>query len=106
MSKETRMQLEKVFDFIGEILAFAIAVFWAMCIINTNFPFLPEGVAAAFEIVRTWAMLVFVVVVGLEATIKRNFIIRLIFYVLIAIIIIFMCFPGTYNQIINAIPTK
>ena len=103
MSKDFRMKLEKVFDFLGEIIAFVVAVVWVLVILNANFNFLPEVVVNIFNIAKEWLLLVLVGVVGLEATIKRNFVIRLIFYLLLAVLIIFHCFPGTYDQLIGMI---
>ena len=103
MGKDFRLKLEKVFDVLGEILAFVTALAWALVIINANFNFLPEIVVNIFNIAKEWLLLVLVGVVGLEATIKRNFIIRLIFYILMAILIIFHCFPGTYEQLIGMV---
>ena len=103
MGKDFRLKLEKVLDVLGEILAFVTALAWALVIINANFNFLPEVVVNIFNIAKEWLLLVLVGVVGLEATIKRNFIIRLIFYVIMAVLIIFHCFPGTYEQLINMV---
>lgn len=103
MSKETREKLEKVFDFLGEIIAFVTAVVWALVIIDQNFHFLPEVVVNIFNVVKSWLLLVLVGVVGFEATIKRNIVIRLIFYIIMAILIIFHCFPGTYDYLIGLI---
>lgn len=104
MSKDFRMKLEKVFDFLGEIIAFVVAVVWVLVILNANFNFLPDVVANVFGIVKEWLLLVFVGVVGLEATIKRNFLIRLFFYLILAVLIIFYCFPGTYTYLISFVP--
>ncbi len=103
MGKETRESLEKVLDVLGEILAFVTAVVWALVIINQNFPFLPHVVVDVFNVAKAWLLLVLVGVVGLEATIKRNFVIRLIFYIVMAILIIFHCFPGTYDYLVGLV---
>ena len=103
MSKETREKLEKVFDVLGEILAFVTALVWALVIVDQNFHFLPEVVVNIFNIAKAWLLLVLVGVVGFEATIKRNLIIRIIFYIIMAILIIFHCFPGTYDYLIGLV---
>ena len=103
MSKETREKLEKVFDVLGELIAFVTAVVWALVIIDQNFSFLPAVVVNVFNVVKAWLLLVLVGVVGFEATIKRNFIIRIIFYVILAILIIFHCFPGTYDYLVGLV---
>ena len=101
MSKEFREKLEKVFDFLGEILAFVTAVVWALVIIDRSFPFLPAIVLNIFNIVKDWLLLILVGVVGFEATIKRNIIIRIIFYIVMAVLIIFHCFPDAYDYLID-----
>lgn len=103
MDKETRMKLEKVFDVLGEILAFVTAVVWALVIVDQNFHFLPEVVVNIFNVAKAWLLLVLVGVVGMEATIKRNIIIRIAFYIIMAILIIFHCFPGTYDYLIGLV---
>jgi hypothetical protein len=105
MSKDFRMQLEKVFDALGEIIAFVAVVIYALIILNGNFNFLPETVAKVFSVAWAWIGLLLIAVTGLECTIKRNIIIRLVFYVLLAVIIIFMFFPKTYDYLIGFVPT-
>lgn len=102
--KEFRLQLEKVFDFLGEIIAFLVIAIWAVYIIDTNFVFLPEVLRNIFAYVRYWGLLVLVAVEGFECTIKRNIIIRLIFYILLAVVVIFSFFPDTYNMLIAYVP--
>ena len=103
MSKEFRMKLEKLFDVLGEILAFITIVVWVLVIINQNFNFLPTEIANILTVSKSWLLLALVGVVGFEATIKRNIIIRLVFYVLLAVLIIFHCFPGTYDYLVGLI---
>ena len=103
MSKEFRGKLEKVFDVLGEILAFVTAVVWVLVIIDQNFPFLPQKMVDIFNISKTWLLLALVAVVGLEATIKRNIIVRIFFYLLLAVLIIFHFFPGTYDYLVGLV---
>ncbi len=101
MGKEFREKLEKVFDILGEILAFVTAVVWALVIINQNFDFLPQKMVDIFNVAKSWLLLVLVGIVGLEATMKRNIIIRILFYLVLAVLIIFHCFPGTYDYLVG-----
>lgn len=103
MNSEFRTKLEKVFDVLGEILAFVTAVVWALVIIDQNFPFLPAKMVDIFNISKSWLLLGLVGVVGLEATIKRNIIIRILFYLVLAVLIIFHCFPDTYNYLVGLV---
>ena len=102
--KEFRLQLEKVFDFLGEIIAFVVIAVWAVYIIDTNFGFLPEVLRNIFAHIQYWGLLVLVAVEGFECTIKRNIIIRLVFYALLAVVIIFSFFPKTYDWLISYVP--
>ena len=95
--------LEKVFDIIGEILAVVLVIVFALLIINANFSFLPDAVLNVFEVIRTYGSLVLIAVVGLEAMSKRNFVFQLIFLALLALIVVFLFFPGTYENLIGLI---
>ena len=103
MNKDFRLKLEKLFDFLGELLAFLIAVVWVASLLNANFHFYDDipVLVTIVEYVKEFALLALVIIVGLEATIKRGFVIRIIFYALAAILIIFHFFPGTYEWIID-----
>ena len=104
MGKDFRLTLEKIFDFLGETIAFVTAVVWALVIIHQNFHFLQEVVVNIFNVAKAWLLLVLVAVEGLECTIKRNFIIRILFYLILAVLIIFHCFPKTYDYLIGFVP--
>lgn len=98
-------KLESVFDVIGEILAVVLVVVFALLIIDANFPFLDNvpWLKNVFEIIRNYGALVLIAVVGLEAMSKRNFIFQIIFLALIALIVVFLFFPGTYENLIGLI---
>ncbi|MFR6056143.1 MAG: hypothetical protein ACLUHK_06125 [Eubacteriales bacterium] len=55
------------------------------------------------EILRTYGSLLLVAVVGLEAISKRNIVFQIIFLALLALIVVFMFFPGTYENLIGII---
>lgn len=95
--------LEKVFDIIGEILAVVLVVVFALLIINANYSFLPDAVLNVFEVIRTYGSLILIAVVGLEAMSKRNFIFQIIFLALLALIVVFLFFRGTYENLIGLI---
>lgn len=94
---------EKFFDIIGEILAVVLVVVFALMIINANFSFLPDEVLNVFKIILNYGFLVLCAVVGLEAMSKRNFIFQLIFLAMLALIVIFLFFPGTYENLIGLV---
>lgn len=104
MSKESRKGFEKVLDTLGEIIAFLAVALLALVIINAKFDFLPEKVASILAVCKEWVGLVLIAVVGLEATIKRNIIIRIVFYLLVAVVVIFMFFPSTFEYLTGLVP--
>ena len=97
-------KMEKVWDIIGEILAVVMVLVYALLIINANFSFIPEGTFMnILEILRTYGSLLLVAVVGLEAISKRNIVFQIIFLALLALIVVFMFVPGTYENLIGII---
>lgn len=97
-------KMEKVWDIIGEILAVVMVLVYALLIINANFSFIPDGTFMnILEILRTYGSLLLVAVVGLEAISKRNIVFQIIFLALLALIVVFMFFPGTYENLIGII---
>ena len=95
---------EKVWDILGEILAVLLVIVYALLIINANFSFIPEGtIMNILEIARTYGSLLLVAIVGLEAMSKRNIIFQIIFIALLALIVVFIFFPGTYENLIGII---
>ena len=95
---------EKVWDILGEILAVLLVIVYALLIINANFNFIPEGtIMNILEIARTYGSLLLVAIVGLEAMSKRNIIFQIIFIALLALIVVFIFFPGTYENLIGIV---
>ncbi|MBQ9792140.1 MAG: hypothetical protein IJW32_00130 [Clostridia bacterium] len=89
--------LEKILDTVGEILAFITVALYAVLIVNATWTFIPQGTFFNILLIaKNYASLAVVVVVGLEAVVKRGFILKLIFIILLAIVIIFQFFPGTW----------
>lgn len=97
--------LEKFFDIIGEILAVILVLVFFVDILNLQFGFIKSvDVLKAFSIIKYWGTLLLVAVVGLEAMSKRNFVLQIIFLLILAVIVIFMCFPETYEKLAGMIP--
>ena len=95
---------EKLFDILGEILAVVLVLVYAVLIIDSNFDFIPDGTFMnILQILRTYGSLALVGIVGLEAMSKRNLLFQIIFLALIALIVVFLFFPGTYENFINMV---
>ena len=92
--------LEKIFDILGEICAVLTVALYAVLIVNANWTFIPEGLF--FDIllvIKNYAALAVVLIVSFEAMVKRGFIFKIIFLVLLAVIVLFQFFPGTWENI-------
>ncbi len=95
---------EELFDLLGEILAVLLVVLYILALANAQWDFIKNAtILNIMNIALTYGALLLVGVVGLEAVSKRNILIRIAFYACIAIIVIFMFFPDTYNNFIGMI---
>ena len=96
--------MKSFWNVLGQILAVVFVVVFAVLIINANFTFIyNETILKILDIIRTYGSLLLVAVVGFEAMSKSNFIFKLIFIILLAIVIVFMFFPGTYENLIGLV---
>ena len=101
---EKSEKLEKVLDFVGEVLAFLTVVLYAVLIVNATWSFIPQGTFYNILLIaKNYASLAVVIVVGLEAVVKRGFFMKLLFIILVAVVIIFQFFPGTWENLIQLV---
>ena len=97
-------KLEKVFDVMGEIIAVIMVAVYILALANAQWQFITNATLLnIINIALTYGSLLLVAVVGLEAISKRNIVLRIIFYACLAIIVIFLFFPGTYKNLIGLI---
>ena len=99
MDKEGR---KKLFDGIGMFAAIITVIAYLLLVINAQWPFL-DGVPTVYNIltiVRHYAPLVVVAIVGLEYVAGKNILIRLLYYAIVALIVISMFFPSTWNELV------
>ncbi|MBQ3221798.1 MAG: hypothetical protein IJB34_07560 [Clostridia bacterium] len=97
-------KLEPFFDVIGEILAVLMVVVYIVSLANAQWNFIGNATFLnVLAVIRTYGSILLVGIVGLEAMSKRSFILRLIFYIALAIIVIFLFFPGTYQNLIGMV---
>lgn len=95
-------KLEPIFDILGEILALLMVVVYIVSLANAQWNFIDnKTVLNVLAILRTYGSILLVAVVGMEAVSKRSIIIRWIFYACVAIIVIFLFFPATYQNLIG-----
>ena len=72
-----------------------------MLVINANWAFIGSGLLGVLNALKIYAPLALLLVVGLQVTSKQPFTIRVIFYLAIAIIVIFQFFPATWENFIG-----
>ena len=100
MGNNKNEKLEKVLDFLGEVLGFLTVVLYAVLIINGTWQFIPQGTLYNVLLVaKSYAALAVVAIVGLEAAVKRSFLVKLAFLILLAVIVVFQFFPGTWANL-------
>lgn len=102
MDKDER---KKIFDAIGMFAAVITVLTYLVLVINAQWPFL-DGVPQIYNIltvIRHYAPLVVVAIVGLEFVSGKSILVRVIYYVVIALIIISMFFPSTWNDLVGLI---
>ncbi len=100
--KEVRKQ---ILDGIGMLAAaITILVYLVLCI-NAAWPFIAADstIMNILLVIRTYAPLVVVGIVGLEFVSTKSLLIKLIFYVAIALVVIFMFFPNTWSQFVGVV---
>lgn len=98
-------KLSPVFDIIGEIVAVLMVVIYIVALANAVWGFLDSVpvVAKIIDIAMHYGALLLVAVVGLEAMVKRNIVLRIVFYACLAIIVLFLFFPATYENLIGLV---
>ena len=104
MADKFKKGLSGFFDVIGEILAFLTIIVYGIFVINANWSFINNpDILNILAMVRFYAPLALVCIVGLEFAVKRTLITQIIVYALIAGIIIFQFFPGTWESILASV---
>ena len=99
-SRDVRRQ---IFDVVGCIAAVVTVLTYLALCINATWTFIPEGsfVMNVLMVIKTWAPLVVVGLVGIEYVADKNIVWRILFYVMIALVVIFMFFPNTWNNVVG-----
>lgn len=100
--KEVRKQ---VLSCIGCIAAaLTILVYLVLCI-DSAWEFIPATsfVYNVLIIIKTWAPLIVVGITGLEFVADKNLVIKLVFYIAIALVVIFMFFPSTWSGFVGVV---
>jgi len=101
-SREVRKQ---ILDVVGCIAAFVTIVTYLVLCIDATWSFIPEGsfIMTVLKAIRTWAPLVVVAIVGVEYIAEKHIIFRVIVYLMIALVVVFMFFPDTWTKIVGIV---
>lgn len=95
---------KELLGLLAEVLAFFTIILFAVLIANANWPFIAEGTFLnILNVAKFYAPLALVLVVGLEMTANRPLLIRILFYAIMAAIIVFQFFPGTWATFVGIV---
>lgn len=99
-AKEVRKQ---ILDCIGCIAAVVTIIAYLVLCVNSVWTFLDPTtfVYKVLLVVKTWAPLVVVGIVGWEFVADKSLVVRIIFYAAIALLVVFMFFPSTWTQVVG-----
>lgn len=99
--------MKKVLSFIGGILAFLTVIMYALLFIDSVYSFLPEAAVAFMEGIKLFAVLVVCAITGLEfAFSTKSVFVVILFCLILAVVIVFMFFPGVLASAGIAVPAK
>ena len=102
MSKKVKGNgMSDLLGLLAEIIAFFTIIVYLLLVINANWAFLSSGLFGVLNALKVYAPLALLLVVGLQVTSKQSFFIRVVFYIAIAIIIIFQFFPSTWENFVG-----
>lgn len=105
MSRSSRVKGNGMADLLGilaETIAFFTIALYLVLIVNANWAFITStGLLNFLNVLKFYAPLALLLVVGLQITSRQTFLVRVIFYIAIAIIVIFQFFPGTWENFVG-----
>jgi len=101
-AKEVRKQ---ILSCIGSIAAAITIVTYLILAINSTWTFI-DGTSFIYNVlmvIRTWAPLVVVGITGLEFVSTKNLVVRIVFYVAIALVVVFLCLPNAWSDFVGVV---
>ncbi len=107
MSNRNKVKGNGLADILGilaETIAFLTIILYVVMLINANWQFIySDGILNVLNVLMFYAPFALVLVVGLQVTSRQPFFVRVIFYIAIALIIVFQFFPGTWDNLIGIV---
>ena len=102
---DNRSGMSELLSTLGKVIAVILLLRWAALIVETYYSFLPaDGIVP--EIIRyidLYAPMALMIVVGLEAVWDKSDLLKLVFLVICAAIVIFSFFPDVRQTIVDYI---
>lgn len=104
-SKEVRKQ---VLSTVGCLAAALTIIVYLVLCIHSAWPFIDEAsfIYNVLIVARTWAPLVVVGITGLEFSADKGLVVKLIVYISIALVVVFMFFPSTWDNFVGIVNDK
>ena len=101
-AKEVRKQ---ILDVIGMLAAAVTIIAYVVLCIDAQWNFIDSGtfVYNVLQVIRTYAPLVVVGLVGLEFVADKGLLTKIVSFVARAIVVVFMFFPSTWNYVVGLI---
>lgn len=97
--------ISKVLSVVNKILAFVVLLSYGLFAINLNWPFITDEVLLnIINAIMYYGPLTICSLVMVEFAIKRNIIIQIVVYAVIALAVIFQFFPATLDSIFHYLP--
>ena len=100
---DRRSSTTELLDFLGRLIAVVMILRYGALIVENYYPFLPtEGIIPElFTYIGMYAPMALMVIVGLEAVWDKSDLLKLVFLVICAAIVIFSFFPDVWQTILN-----
>ena len=103
MSKKVKGNgMADILGLLAETIAFFTIVLYLVLVVNANWSFIPSGsLLNVLNAIKIYAPMALLLVVGLQVTSKKPFTVRVIYYIAIAVIVIFQFFPATWSKFVG-----
>lgn len=99
---EFREGASKFFTIFAEVLAILTILLYIVFVVNANWEFITDStILNILSLARYYAPLLLVSIIAIEFAVKHSIFIQIIIYLLIAVVVIFQFFPGTWDSIMN-----
>lgn len=96
--------VSKILSIVNKILAFAVLLTYALFAINLKWTFITnDTILGILEVIMHYGPLVICSLIMVEFAAKRNIIIKIVVFAIIAIAIIFQFFPDTFNWLLGKV---